>query len=86
MPIVPIDVDNSTVAITSIVSGVITLVFFLVHEIPFGFSAIVAIVVGVALYSFGVIPIGILVVVGFAMVVGILKALFKGGSSKSPPQ
>ena len=86
MPMVPVDVDNSTVAITSIVSAVITFGFCATNGVKPGISLVIAAVAGIALSSFGVIPIGILAVVGFAMVVGIFKAMFKGGSGNPPPQ
>lgn len=83
MPMVPVNVDSSTVAITSVVSAVITFGFCAAMELKPGVSLAIAIGVGIALYSFGVIPIGLLAVVGFAMVVAIFKKLFGG---KNPPQ
>ena len=82
---VPIDADSSTVLITSVVTAVITFGFFAVNGVPFGFSLIVAGLVGIALYSFGVIPIGILAVAGIAMIVGIFNAIFKNGGGNPPP-
>ena len=82
MPMVPIDVDSSTAAITSVISTVITFGFCAAMELKPGISLAIAVGVGIALYSFGVIPIGLLVVVGFAMVVAIFKKLFGGGGSQ----
>ncbi|PIX87149.1 MAG: hypothetical protein COZ31_11945 [Nitrospirae bacterium CG_4_10_14_3_um_filter_44_29] len=79
MPMVPIDVDSSTVAITSVISAVITFGFCAAIELKPGVSLAIAAGVGIALYSFGVIPIGLLVVVGFVMVTTIFKKLFGGG-------
>jgi len=76
---VPIDVDSSTVAITSVISAVITFGFCAAIELKPGVSLAIAAGVGIALYSFGVIPIGLLVVVGFVMVTTIFKKLFGGG-------
>ncbi len=82
MPMVPVDVDSSTVAITSVISAVITFGFCAAMEMGPGASLAIAAVVGLALYGFGVIPIGLLVVVGFAMIVTIFKKLFGDDSSQ----
>ena len=83
MPMVPITVDNSTLLITSVVSAAITFGFCRAMEVSSGASFAIAGVVGVALYAIGVIPIGLLVVVGVAMLVGIARAAFK---SNKPPE
>ena len=82
MPMVPMNVDSSTVAVTSVISAVITFGFCAAMEVKPGVSLAIAIGVGIALYSFGVIPIGLLAVVGFAMVVAIFKKI--SGGSKPP--
>ena len=82
MPMVPVDVDSSTVAITSVISAVITFGFCATMEMSPGASLAIAAVVGLVLYGVGVIPIGLLAVVGFAMVVTISKKLFGGGGSQ----
>jgi len=82
MPMVPMNVDSSTVAVTSVISAVITFGFCATMELKPGVSLAIAIGVGIALYSFGVIPIGLLAVVGFAMVVAVLKKI--SGGSKPP--
>ncbi len=82
MPTIPVNVDSSTVAITSVISAVITLGFCATMEMSPGISLAVAVVVGLALYGFGVIPIGLLAIVGFAMIVTIFKKLFGGGGSQ----
>lgn len=79
MPIVPVNVDNSTVAITSVISAIIVFGFCAAMELTPGTSLAIAVGVGVVLYSFGVIPIELLAVVGFTMVVTILKKLFGSG-------
>jgi hypothetical protein len=79
MPMVPIDVDSSTVAITAVISSVVTFGFCTAIELNPGVSLAISAGVGIALYSFGVIPIGLLVVVGFVMVTTIFKKLFDGG-------
>ncbi len=81
MPMVPVDVDSSTVAVTSVISAAITFGFCVAMELKPGISLAIAAGVGIALYSFGVIPIGLLAVVGFAMVVAICKKLFGSGGS-----
>lgn len=82
MPMVPLPVDSSTVAITSVVSAVITFGFCAAMELKPGISLAIAAGVGILLYSLGVIPIGLLAVVGFAMVAAIFKKLFGGGSQR----
>lgn len=76
MPMVPVNVDSSTVAITSVVSAVITFGFCAAMGLKPGISLAIAIGVGIALFSFGVIPVGLLAVVGFGMVIAIFKKLF----------
>jgi len=83
MPMVPVNVDSSTVAITSVISAVITFGFCATMGLKPGVSLAIAAGVGILLYSFGVIPIGLLVVVGFAMIVAIFKKLFGGAN---PPR
>lgn len=83
MPMVPVNVDSSTVAITSLISAAITFGFCAAMGLKPGIALAIAVGVGILLYSFGVIPIGLLVVVGFAMVVAIFKKLFGGGT---PPR
>ncbi len=80
MPMVPLPVDSSTLAITSVVSAVITFGFCAAMELKPGVSLAIAAVVGILLYSLGVIPIGLLVVVGIAMIAAIFKKLFGGGN------
>ena len=79
MPMVPLPVDSSTVAITSVVSAAITFGFCAAMELKPGISLAIAAGAGILLYSLGVIPIGLLAVVGFAMVAAIFKKLFGGG-------
>jgi hypothetical protein len=79
---VPINVDSSTVAVTSVISAVITFGFCAAMEVKPGVALAIAIGVGIALYSFGVIPVGLLAVVGFAMVVAIFKKM--SGGNKPP--
>jgi len=82
MPMVSLPVDSSTVAITSVVSAAITFGFCSAMELKPGISLAIAAGVGIFLYSVGVIPIGLLAVVGFAMVAAIFKKLFGGGGPK----
>lgn len=76
MPMVPINVDSSTVAITSVISAVIAFGFCAAMGLKPGVSLAIAGGVGILLYSFDVIPIGLLVVVGFAMIVAIFQEAF----------
>jgi hypothetical protein len=79
---VPVDVDSSTVVITSVVSAIITFGFCAAMELKPGVSLAIAVGVGIVLYSIGVIPIGLLVVVGFAMIVTIFKRLTNSGNPR----
>ena len=81
MPMVPVDVDSSTVAITSVLSAAITLGFCTAMELNLGVSIAIAAGVGIVLYSLGVMPIGLLVVIGFAMIVAIFKKYLNSPSS-----
>lgn len=83
MPMVPVAVDSATLVVTSMVSTAITFAFCRAMDISTGVSIAIAIVVGVLLYAIGVIPIGLIAVVGVAMLFGILKRAFK---SSRPPE
>ncbi len=85
MPMIPVDVDSSTVAVTSAISAAVTFGFCVAMDLKPGVSLAIAAGVGIALYSFGVIPIGLLAVVGIAMAIAIFKKFFGSGGG-SPPQ
>lgn len=80
MPMIPVSVDSSTLATTSIVMSAITFGFCVAMGIKPGISIVIGAAVGIILYSIGIIPIGLLAVVGFAMIVGIFKTMFGGRS------
>jgi hypothetical protein len=80
---IPVSVDSSTVAATSAVMSVVTFGFCAAMGVKPGIALVIGVVVGIILYNLGVIPIGLLAVVGIAMVVGIFKAMFGG---KKPPE
>jgi len=82
MPMVPMDVDSSTVAITSVISAIITFGFCMAMELKPGVSLAVAVGVGLVLYGLDIIPIGLLVVIGFAMIIAIFKKLTRSGNSQ----
>lgn len=75
MPMIPVDVDSSTVAATSAISAAVTFGFCVAMDLRPGPSLAIATGVGIALYSFGIIPIGLLVAVGIAMTIAIFKKL-----------
>ena len=77
MPMVPVNVDSSTVAITSVVSAVIAFGFCAAMGLKPGISLAIGIGVGIVLYSIGVIPIGLLAVVGFGVIAAIFKKLLQ---------
>jgi len=80
---IPVSVDSSTLAATSVVMSVITFGFCAaVGGLKPGVSLAIGAAVGIILYSLGIIPIGLLAIVGFAMIVGIFKTIF--GDNKPP--
>lgn len=83
MPMIPVSFDSSTVAATSAVMSVITFGFCAAMGMKPGTALGIGVAVGVILYNLGVVPIGFLAFVGFAMVVGIFKAMFGGNK---PPE
>ncbi|AXF86350.1 hypothetical protein DTO96_102100 [Ephemeroptericola cinctiostellae] len=88
MTMVSMPVDNSTLAITSIICAGLLFVFLLVaaddefRKPPI--AATIAIVAGGLLYWLGFIPIGIMIAAAFALVVGIFRAL-KGNANQPNP-
>lgn len=83
MPVVNMPIDNSTLVATSAVMSVITFGFCAAMGIKPGIALVIGAIVGIVLYSLGVVPIGLLAVVGFAMVVAIFKTIFGGGKTPS---
>lgn len=85
MPMIPVNVDSSTVAATSIVTSVITFFFATaVVQIKPTIALFLAAIVGLILYSTGVIPIGLLLVVGIAMIAAILNATTSAVTPSEP--
>lgn len=81
MPMIPMSVDSSTVAITSTITAAITFFFAtIVGGIKPAPALVIAVVAGVVLYSFGVIPIGLLLVAGVVMI----GAIFNTVNNDSP--
>ena len=76
MPVVHIPIDDSTLIATSAVMSVITFGFCASMGIKPGISLVIGAVVGIILYNFGIIPIGLLAVVGFSMIAVIFKKMF----------
>ena len=76
------DIDSSTLAVTSMVMGAITVGFCRSMDVSLGTSIIIGAVIGIVLYAIGVIPVGLLVVAGIGMVIGIVKTAMK---SSNPP-
>jgi hypothetical protein len=83
MPMIPVSVDSSTLVTTSVVMSVITVGFCAAMGLQPGVALSIGAAAGIILYSLGIIPIGLLAVIGFAMIVGIFKSVF--GDNK-PPQ
>lgn len=84
MPVVHMPIDNSTLVATSAVMSVITFGFCAAMGIKPGIALLIGAIVGIVLYSLGIVPIGLLAVVGFAMIVAIFKTIF--GSGKAPSE
>lgn len=79
MPVVPMDIDNSTVATTSAITAAITYFFgTTVLELKPSVALGIAAAVGIVLYAIGVIPIGLLVVAGISMIIAIFKSITSG--------
>ena len=87
MTMVSMPVDNSTLAITSIICAGLLFVFLSVaaddefRKPPI--AATIAIVAGGLLYWLGFIPIGIMITAVFALVVGIVRAINKNDKSST---
>lgn len=79
MPVIPMTIDNSTLVATSSVMGVMTFGFLAVIGVKPSISLVIGAIVGIALYSLGIVPVGFLVVVGFTIIVAIFKAIFGSG-------
>jgi len=76
MPVVPMSIDSSTVAVTSIITSAIIFLFgTTVLQLKPSIALAIAIVVGVTLYAIGVIPIGLLIVVGILLSVAIFRTI-----------
>lgn len=89
MTMVSMPVDNSTLAITSIICAGLLFVYILVaaddefRKPPI--AATIAIVAGGLLYWLGFIPIGIMITAAFALVVGIFRALKESANQPKTP-
>lgn len=89
MPMVPLNVDSSTLAVTSVLSAAVTFVFCTVSmEAKPGVASGIAITVGALLYLTGIIPIGLLLLVGVGMAIAIGRKLLSPGDTEpldAPP-
>lgn len=83
MPMIPLEIDGSTLIITSVISGVVTFAFCRAIDMSSSNAALVAAAVGIILYAIGVLPVGLLVTIGIFMLIGIGKAMF---SKNRPPE
>ncbi len=82
MAVMHLPMTNEIVALSSLATaGIATGFLTVVAGLRLPISLAIGAVIGVALYSAGVVPIGILIAVGLALVVTVWKALFA-----SPPQ
>jgi hypothetical protein len=83
MPMLQVNVDSSTLAVTSVLSGAITFVFCIIAmEAKPIVAAGIALAVGTLLYVTGIIPLGLLLIVGVGMAVGIAKKLMSSSNSE----
>lgn len=83
---VPVHVDHSTLVVTSIASAAVAWGVCRAISLTQEVSLAIALVVGGVLYASGVIPIGLLVVIGVAAVAAVFKWMFVGGQAKSTSQ
>lgn len=85
MPMVPMNIDNSIVAVASIISAVIAFFFATaVGKIKPAAALALAVIVGFILYFNGVILIGLLIFVGVPMIVAIFKTIASASTSSEP--
>jgi hypothetical protein len=89
MPMVPLDADPSTLALTSVLSAAVTFAFCTVSmDAKPGVASGIAITVGLLLYLTGIIPIGLLLLVGVGMAIAIGKKFLSPSDtvpSNAPP-
>lgn len=88
MPMIGMQVDDSTLMTTSLVMGLITFGFCASMGMRGGVSLVLGVIVGAILYGAGVVPVGILIVVGISMIAAIFRGIFSSendvGSSAKP--
>lgn len=82
MPMVPMPISDSMLTTSSVIMGIITFGFCSSVDIKPGTSLGIGIGVGFLLHALGVVPIGLLVVVGFGMIVVIFKSMFGSSSNE----
>ena len=75
MPMIPMPIDDSMVSLSSVVTASIVFIFAVVHGMKPSVWAGIAVAVGLVLYFLKVVPIGLLVTVCIALIVGIFKAM-----------
>lgn len=84
MPLIPVHVEPSTIAITSVASAAIAYGVCRTMALKRGISLAIAVGVGIALFNSGVIPIGVLAVVAIGISISLFKGLFKDSTAASP--
>ena len=83
MPMIPVQVETSTVAITSVVSAAIAFGACRAMDLKPGISLAIAVGVGIVLFSIGIIPIGLLAVVAIGIGITLFKVMIKGSTPES---
>lgn len=86
MPMIPVQVETSTVVITSTVSAAIAFGVCRAMNLKPGISVAIAVSIGVALFSIGVIPIGLLALVAIGIGAALFKTFFKDSTPEAPSQ
>lgn len=82
MPVIPVTIDNSILVMTSVASAGVSYFFAtIVGGIKSEIALIIGLVVGILLYSTGIIPLGLLILVGIGMVVAIFNQLNSASQS-----
>lgn len=76
MPVIRMPIDESTLITASVIMSIITFGFSAALGARPGTALLIGAIVGIVLYSLGIVPIGLLAVVGFAMAAGIFRAIW----------
>ena len=83
MPVIHVDIDQSTIVASSIASAAMAYGFCWAMDIKPGISALIAGGIGIALYLLGMVPIGLMIFVALASGGAIMQKLFSSGAEET---